>query len=33
MTARKRRGAGEGTVFRRKDGKWVAELVLGWIDG
>jgi integrase len=33
MTARRRRGAGEGTVYRRKDGKWVAELDLGWIDG
>lgn len=33
MTARRSRGASEGTVYRRKDGKWVAELDLGWIDG
>jgi len=33
MTTRKRRGAGEGSVYRRKDGKWVAELDLGWVEG
>jgi len=33
MTGRKRRGHGEGSVYQRKDGKWVAELDLGWIDG
>lgn len=30
----KRRGHGEGTVFRRKsDGSWNAQIDLGWIDG
>lgn len=33
MTTRRRRGAGEGSVYQRKDGKWVAELDLGWVDG
>ena len=33
MTARKRRPKGDGAVFQRADGRWVAELDLGWIDG
>lgn len=30
---RRRRPQGEGSVFRRKDGKWRGVLDLGWIDG
>lgn len=30
---RRRRSQGEGSVFRRKDGKWRGVLDLGWIDG
>ncbi len=29
----RRRGHGEGAVYRRKDGRWVATLELGWQDG
>jgi integrase len=29
----KRRAKGEGGVFQRADGRWVAELDLGWIEG
>jgi integrase len=29
----KRRGSGEGSVFRRNDGSWIAQLDLGYIDG
>ena len=32
-TKRKRRGQGEGAIFQRKDGRWVASLDLGWSDG
>jgi integrase len=32
MTSR-RRGHGEGTISRRKDGRWVAVVDLGWRDG
>lgn len=28
-----RRGQGEGTLFQRPDGKWMAQLDLGWRDG
>jgi integrase len=30
---RHRRSQGEGSVFRRKDGKWRGAIDLGWIDG
>ena len=33
MTKRQRRGHGEGSVFRRKDGRWVGCLDLGWSNG
>jgi integrase len=33
MTGGKRRASGDGAVFQRADGRWVAELDLGWIDG
>ena len=33
MSTRGRRSKGEGTVFRRGDGMWVAMVDLGWIDG
>jgi integrase len=29
----KRRGKGEGSIYRREDGLWVGALDLGWIDG
>jgi integrase len=29
----RRRGSGEGTIYRRADGKWVAMLDLGWENG
>lgn len=29
----KRRGHGEGSIYRRKDGRWVGEVLLGWEDG
>ena len=29
----KRRGAGEGAIHRRADGRWEARLDLGWVDG
>jgi len=29
----KRRGHGEGTLYQRPDGKWCAQLDLGWRDG
>jgi len=28
-----RRGHGEGTITKRKDGRWEAKLDLGWVDG
>src|ERR1700733_12892534 len=28
-----RRGAGEGAVFQRKDGRWCASIDLGWQEG
>jgi len=28
-----RRGNGDGTIFKRKDGRWVAQLDLGWANG
>jgi hypothetical protein len=31
--ARRRRGAGEGSIHRRKDGRWVGVADLGWQDG
>jgi integrase len=31
--ARKRRGAGEGNVYQRSDGRWEARLSLGWANG
>ena len=31
--ARGRRGAQEGSIFQRKDGRWVGSLNLGWEDG
>jgi integrase len=30
---RRRRGQGEGSIYRRPDGRWVAVLDLGWRDG
>jgi len=33
VTGRSRRGHGEGTVYRRPSGKWVAQVDLGWIGG
>jgi integrase len=30
---RRRRGHGEGSIYRRPDGRWVAVLDLGWQDG
>jgi integrase len=30
---RRRRGHGEGSIYRRPDGRWVAVLDLGWRDG
>jgi integrase len=29
----RRRGPGEGSIYRRRDGRWVAVLDLGWRDG
>ena len=31
--ARSRRGHGEGTVSKRRDGRWEARVDLGWMDG
>lgn len=31
--SRSRRGHGEGTISKRKDGRWEARVDLGWIDG
>jgi integrase len=31
--ASKRRGAGEGSIYRRADGKWTGSINLGWEDG
>ncbi len=25
----RRRGSGEGTIYQRKDGRWIAELMVG----
>lgn len=33
MTGRGRRAHGEGTVYRRSSGKWVAQVDLGWVGG
>jgi len=33
VSSRGRRSKGEGTVFRRGDGMWVAMVDLGWIGG
>jgi len=33
MTGKRRRLSNEGSVYQRKDGRWVAALNLGWIDG
>lgn len=33
MTARSRRGHGEGTVYQRPDGRWTAQIDLGWVGG
>ena len=28
-----KRGQNEGSIFQRQDGRWVALLNLGWVDG
>src|SRR5882672_7013017 len=28
-----RRGSGEGAIYQRGDGRWVAAVHIGWIDG
>lgn len=33
MTNRSRRGHGEGTVYQRPDGRWTAQIDLGWVGG
>jgi integrase len=33
QTKRRRRGHGEGSIYQRADGRWVAEVNLGYIDG
>lgn len=33
MAKKTRRSHGEGSVYRRSDGRWVAAIDLGWIDG
>lgn len=33
MATSRRRGPGEGAIFQRKDGRWVGQLDLGWLDG
>ena len=33
MTTRSRRGHGEGTVYQRPDGRWTAQIDLGWVGG
>src|SRR5262245_23103808 len=33
MAGRSRRGRGEGSVVRRKDGRWMGRIDLGWRDG
>lgn len=33
MSNRHRRGHGEGSIFRRGDGLWVAMLDVGWVNG
>ena len=33
MTRKRRRGQSEGSVFQRKDGRWCANLSLGWESG
>lgn len=30
---RSRRGHGEGTISKRRDGRWEARVDLGWMDG
>lgn len=29
----KKRGNGEGSIFKRKDGRWAAAVDLGWLGG
>ena len=31
--AGKKRGQNEGSIFQRKDGRWVGVLTLGWVNG
>ena len=33
MTMARKRNAGEGSIFQRSDGRWCAQLDLGWRDG
>jgi len=33
VTQRRRRGRGEGGVYRRSDGRWTGQVYLGWRDG
>jgi hypothetical protein len=34
VTAKKRRAAGEGTIFRRKsDGRWVGKVTVAYVNG
>src|SRR5262245_34749721 len=33
MSARRRRGHGEGAIYPRKAGRWAAAVELGWRDG
>jgi len=33
MSARRRRGHGEGAIHPRKDGRWAGAVELGWRDG
>ena len=28
-----KRGSGEGSIYRRSDGRWVGVVALGWLDG
>ncbi len=31
--AKRRRGHGEGTIVQRSDGRWMAQIDLGYVDG
>jgi integrase len=31
--SKRRRGAGEGTIVQRRDGRWMGQIDLGYIDG